>query len=94
MLKHIKFYQVRKTGTRGKQLQMECQEIWNVSLADINFVDSNSFNSSMVVRNVKVRFYLLKLIKAIEITQLTLVFHKMPWSEPGTGKITMIINAQ
>lgn len=45
---------VRKTGTRGKQLQMECMEIWNVSLAEIDNIDSNAFDPSMVAKNLKV----------------------------------------
>jgi hypothetical protein len=58
----IKF-KVRKSGTRGKQLQKECQDVWNVSLAEIENVDSNSFDPSNVTKNIKVRCYFLMELK-------------------------------
>jgi hypothetical protein len=56
LLQHFKcFFKVHKTGYRKKQLQRECQEMWNVTVTEISFVDSNSFDASKINMNVKVK---------------------------------------
>jgi hypothetical protein len=46
---------VYKSGYRKKQKQRECQEMWNVTMDEISFVDSNSFDASKINMNIKVK---------------------------------------
>jgi hypothetical protein len=55
--KNIYDCKVYKSGYRKFQKRMECQEMWNVSVMEIGFVDSDSFNASKINMNVKVTFF-------------------------------------
>jgi hypothetical protein len=48
-------FKVYKSGYRKKQLQRECQEMWNVTVNKISFVDSDAFDASKINLNVKVK---------------------------------------
>ena len=55
-----KWLQTYKNGTKTKQLVRECQEIWNVSTADFDYLNSDAFSAFNVTQNIKV-IYCFKL---------------------------------